>query len=122
MEQKGTLKELPSQDPAAKLYTIDEKSSSFVYNWHEDLEIILIKTGRLTVQTENKIYELKRNDVLIIDIDSAHAIRSRHPFKALILKIPRELLKKTFLKSIILAFSFPLKRILKTRYGINLKF
>lgn len=113
MEQKGTLKELPSQDPAAKLYTIDEKSSSFVYNWHEDLEIILIKTGRLTVQTENKIYELKRNDVLIIDIDSAHAIRSRHPFKALILKIPRELLKKSIPEIDNLSFFITAKKDIK---------
>lgn len=113
MKPKDAIKELPKQDPAVKLYTIDEKNSSFVYNWHDDLEIILIETGRLTVQTENRIYELKRKEVLIIDIDNAHTIRSRHPFKALILKIPKELLKKSIPDIDNLNFFTPARRDIK---------
>ncbi len=94
MEQTGMLSTQSCQDLNIRLYTIDEKRSSFLYNWHKDLEIMLVETGKLTVQTEDETYELRHNDFLIINMDSPHAIRSRHPFKALILKFPQEQLKK----------------------------
>ncbi len=108
MEQNSTPKEeLPCQYPQIKLYTLDEKQAKFVYNWHKDLEIIFIEAGKLTIQTEGKTYDLGRKDSLVIDIGSIHTITSRHPFKAIILKIPQAHLKTIIPEIDNLSFSKP---------------
>nr|WP_147352960.1 hypothetical protein [Clostridium sp. AM51-4] len=44
---------------------------TFHYNWHRDLEILVILKGSVEVCTENKLFFLEEDDVILINSNEA---------------------------------------------------
>ena len=89
-------------------YTSESNGSTVEYQWHSALEIILIQSGKLTIETDKHTYDLRRNDLLIIDCNCAHSSRSTTHYKALILKIPQNILTDLIPNFNTLSFAAPL--------------
>lgn len=52
---------------------------TFHYNWHKDLEILVILKGSVEVCTENKLFFLEEDDVILINSNEGHATFSKTP-------------------------------------------
>ncbi len=52
---------------------------TFHYNWHKDLEILVILKGSVEVCTENKLFCLEEDDVILINSNEGHATFSKTP-------------------------------------------
>ena len=52
---------------------------TFHYNWHRDLEILVILKGSVEVCTENKLFFLEEDDVILINSNEGHATFSKTP-------------------------------------------
>ncbi len=52
---------------------------TFHYNWHKDLEILVILKGSVEVCTENKLFTLSEDDVILINSNEGHATFSKTP-------------------------------------------
>ncbi|MBQ8952652.1 MAG: AraC family transcriptional regulator [Clostridia bacterium] len=50
---------------------------SFHYNWHREIELLCVLTGRVEVCAEGRVYELEENDLLLINANVGHATLSR---------------------------------------------
>lgn len=52
---------------------------TFHYNWHKDFEILVILKGSVEVCTENKLFLLGEDDVILINSNEGHATFSKTP-------------------------------------------
>lgn len=50
--------------------------SSFKYHWHKEIEIIFVLKGSIGINIEEKRYELKKGDFIVINNFTAHAFES----------------------------------------------
>lgn len=52
---------------------------TFHYNWHKDLEILVVLKGEVEVCAGNRLYLLKEDDMIMINSNEGHATFSKTP-------------------------------------------
>lgn len=50
--------------------------NKFDYHWHTDIEIVFVLHGEIEIIIEEKRYELKKGDIIVINSSTAHAFRT----------------------------------------------
>lgn len=68
---------------------------SFHYNWHKEVEILCVLNGQVEVCAGGHVYDLKADDLLLINANVGHATLSRVPDSAImLLRVSPDFLKK----------------------------
>lgn len=52
---------------------------NYHFNWHEELELQMVISGQMTVNVEGTQYQLKTNDLLLINSNQSHATQASKP-------------------------------------------
>ena len=52
---------------------------TFHYNWHKDLEILVVLKGNVEVCAGNRLYLLEEDDIILINSNEGHATFSKSP-------------------------------------------
>lgn len=63
--------ELKKEDIVINQYIYEV--GGYRYNWHKDIEIMLVLVGRVEVCVEGKIYNLEEGDIILINSNEGHA-------------------------------------------------
>lgn len=71
MEQFNCLLELKNQGVVARQYIYEV--GGYRYNWHKDIEIMLVLSGEVEVCVEGNIYNLEDGDLIVINSNIGHA-------------------------------------------------
>ncbi len=75
-------------------FTIYEYSNLLINNhWHNSIEILLIKSGKMQVWISDRSYDLEKDDFIIINSMDIHATKTSEPTKVQLLQIPYSFLK-----------------------------
>jgi xylan 1,4-beta-xylosidase len=62
-------------------------------HWHESLELLFILSGGINVAVEGEKYELKAEDIILVNYNEIHALDSKCDNVVLALQIPVEVIK-----------------------------
>ena len=72
-------------------YTYDNKTSglhlkqyayyinSYKYNWHKDIELLLVLNGEIEVNKNGESHVMQKDDVILINSNMGHATMARKP-------------------------------------------
>ena len=72
-------------------------SVNYVQNhWHNSMELLFILSGKVNIVIDSVSYELREEDVLLINSNEIHAISSKESNTILALQIPMEFIKANF--------------------------
>ena len=71
MDQFNCLLELKKQGVIARQYIYEV--GGYRYNWHKDVEIMLVLSGKVEVCVEGSVYNLEDSDLIVINSNIGHA-------------------------------------------------
>lgn len=71
MGQYKCALELKKEDIVINQYIYEV--GGYRYNWHKDIEIMLVLVGKVEVCVEGKIYNLEEGDVILVNSNEGHA-------------------------------------------------
>ena len=49
------------------------KSGSFLWHWHPEIEVTLVTEGQMLYKVNQKVFHLKKNDILFGNVNVLHA-------------------------------------------------
>lgn len=65
-------------------------------HWHESLELLFILSGKVSVAVDGIMYELNKEDVIVVNSNEIHALTSKEDNMILALQIPTEYIKSHY--------------------------
>ena len=71
MEQFNCLLEMKDKGIIARQYIYEV--GGYRYNWHKDVEIMFILSGKVEVCVEGSVYNLEEGDLMVINSNVGHA-------------------------------------------------
>lgn len=71
MDEFNCFLELAKQGVIARQYIYEV--GGYRYNWHKEIEIMLVISGEVEVCVEGSIYDLEMNDIIVINSNIGHA-------------------------------------------------
>ena len=83
----ATVKKSSSKIHTALLYAVEEKP-----HFHQELEILYIIRGGLTVVQDNSTFQLQKDDVVVINCNNVHSLQGSEDLSLLQLHLPYDLL------------------------------
>lgn len=87
--------EIVSRNPdvEVRFYLSVDAGSYVTPHWHDSIEMVYMIEGNMTVSQENQRQELCPGDIMIVNSRVVHSVLSTNN-KAIVLQIPKEVLKK----------------------------
>lgn len=80
-------------DIDARFYLSEDRGSYVSPHWHDSLELVFMLEGSLEMIYENRSTILKPNEFCIVNSRAVHSVLSSNN-RALVLQVPKEMLKK----------------------------
>lgn len=81
--------------PNIQVHFLTYEDSNFLVNnhWHNSLEILLIKSGKMNIWINDHLTQLGKNQIIIINSKDIHSTKCLEPTNVQLLQIPYALLK-----------------------------
>lgn len=77
-----------------RFYTSIDPGSYVAPHWHDAIEIVLLEEGSLTFFIENRSFDIKENQCILINSNVIHATLCTSPNRAIVFQIPITFIEK----------------------------